>query len=816
MAERYEPRQIEPKWQRRWEADHLYESEVDPSRPKHYALVMFPYTSGDLHIGHWFNFAPADAHARFKRMQGYNVLMPFGFDAFGLPAENAAIRQGIHPQTWTLDNIRNMERQARTIGGVYDWSKEIASCLPEYYKWNQWFFLQFYERGLAYRAKAPVNWCPKDQTVLANEQVVGGECERCGTPVVQRDLEQWFFKITAYADELLDFSEIDWPERVETMQRNWIGRSEGVEFDIPVDGFPDLKIPVYTTRVDTIFGMTFATLAPEHPLVERLTTPARRAEVQAYQEQARKQSEIERLSTEREKTGVFLGSYAVNPANGLRVPIYISDYVLLSYGTGAIQGVPAHDERDFDFAQQQGLPIPVVVAPPSWDGQPLAAAYVEPGTMVNSAQFDGLASHPDGKEAIADWLVERGLGRRKVNYRLRDWLISRQRYWGTPIPMIYCQGGCGVVPVPEQDLPVLLPGDAEFRPSGESPLATSPDFVNTTCPSCGGPGRRETDTMDTFMDSSWYFLRYVSPHHDQPPGFDTEKALYWMPVDQYMGGVEHAVMHLMYARFFTKVLRDMGLVKVGEPFKRLYNQGIILGPDGMRMSKSRGNVVNPDDWVQKLGADTVRCYLMFIGPWDSGGPWSAEGISGPEKFLHRFWSLATEPRRVGKPDAAADRELLRGLHQTIRGVGDDYEKFRFNTMLSKLMTFSNRLTELRNRVSQRVWDEAIDSTLLMLAPAAPHLAEELWTEHRGRPYSIHQQTWPSWDQQLAAEEELTLAVTVNGKPRGELTIPVGLRDDRAEVEALALALPRVKALLNGGVVRKVIYVPGRLVNLVVS
>jgi leucyl-tRNA synthetase len=815
MAERYNPRQIEPKWQKRWEDDRLFEAQVDPSRPKHYALVMFPYTSGDLHIGHWYNFAPADAHARFKRMQGFNVLMPFGFDAFGLPAENAAIREGIHPYKWTLDNILEMERQMRTIGGVYDWSKELATCLPEYYKWNQWFFLRFYERGLAYRAKAPVNWCPNDQTVLANEQVVNGRCERCGADVIQRDLEQWFFKITAYADELLDFSEIDWPERVETMQRNWIGRSEGVEFDIPVDGRPDLKIPVYTTRHDTIFGMTFVTLAPEHPLVDELTTDDRRAEVRSYQEQARRESEIERQSSEREKTGVFIGSYAINPANGERVPIFISDYVLLSYGTGAIQGVPAHDERDFIFAKAYGLPIPVVVAPPGWDESDLHEAYVEPGTMVNSEQFDGLPSHPDGKEAIADWLVERGVGRRKVNYRLRDWLISRQRYWGTPIPMIYCPG-CGTVPVPEQDLPVVLPEDAEFKPTGQSPLATNPAFVETTCPKCGGAARRETDTMDTFMDSSWYFLRYVSPHFDRPPGFDTEKALYWMPVDQYMGGVEHAVMHLMYARFFTKVLRDLGFVKVGEPFKRLYNQGIILGPDGSRMSKSRGNVVNPDDYVRKMGSDTVRCYLMFIGPWDSGGPWNPEGITGVERFLHRVWALAGEPRRMARPDEDADRDLLRLIHQTIRGATEDYEKFRFNTMLSKLMTVSNRLAELRDRVSEALWNQAIESLLLLLAPAAPHIAEELWTAQLGQPYSIHQHPWPTWDERLTAEEELRLPVTVNGKPRGELRIPVAMRDDRAGVEALALDLPRVKAMLNGATVRKVVYVPGRVVNLVVS
>jgi leucyl-tRNA synthetase len=633
--------------------------------------------------------------------------------------------------------------------------------------------------------------------------------------VVKRDLEQWFFKITEYADELLDFSTIEWPERVETMQRNWVGRSEGVQFDIPVDGRPDLKISVYTTRIDTVFGATFVVLAPEHPLVDTLTAPEQRAAVRAYQDQARRQSEIERLSTEKEKTGVPLGAYAINPASGARVPIWIADYVLGTYGTGAMMAVPANDARDFEFAKKYGPPMIPVVVPEGWDGSELTQAYVEPGVMVNSGEFDGLPSE-QGKVKVAEWFEERGIGQRTVNYRLRDWLISRQRYWGTPIPMLYCQGPCGIVPVPEEDLPVVLPEDAEFKPTGESPLASHPAFTQATCPTCGGPARRETDTMDTFMDSSWYFLRYADPSFDVPPGFDTDKCAYWMPVDQYMGGVEHAVMHLLYARFFMRVLRDLGLTKESEPFKRLFNQGAILGPDGFRMSKSRGNVVNPDDYVGTIGADAVRCYLMFIGPWDQGGPWSTSSIGGVTRFLNRVWVLATEPRPIRRVEADADVKLRRALHQTIRDVTEDLEKFRFNTMLAKLMTLVNGMFEARPSVSDEVWDEAIHSLLLLIAPSAPHLAEELWTDVLGQPYSVHRQPWPTWDEALAAEDEVKIAVTVNGKPRGELLIPAGMQHDEAGVTTLALALPRVDAVVKGLTVRRVIYRPGKVLNLVVN
>ncbi len=814
MADKYNPREIEPKWQARWEAAGLYRVDLHAPAPKYYALVMFPYTSGDLHIGHWYNFAPADTHARYKRMRGYNVFLPIGFDAFGLPAEEAAIKHGIHPYVWTRQNIERMTAQLKSMGAMYDWSHSLATCDPEYYRWNQWFFLQFYKRGLAYRAKAPANWCSHCQTVLANEQVLDGLCERCGTPVIRRDLEQWFFRITAYAEELLDFSELEWPERVITMQRNWIGRSEGVEFRLAVEGHPGVEIAVFTTRIDTVYGMTYVVLAPEHPLVEQLTVPAQRAAVAAYQEQARRQSEIERLSLEREKTGVPLGTYAINPFNGERVPIWIADYVLLTYGTGAIMAVPAHDERDFAFAQKFGLPIREVIRPPGQtEAAPLTAAYVEPGIMVNSGPFDGLPSE-EAKERMADWLEARGLGQRKVNYRLRDWLISRQRYWGTPIPIIYCSR-CGTVPVPEHDLPVRLPPDAEFRPTGESPLKYHTAFVNTTCPQCGGPAQRETDTMDTFVDSSWYFLRYLDPHLRDAP-FPQELAARWCPVDQYMGGVEHAVMHLLYARFFTRVLRDLGLVQFNEPFKRLFNQGIILGEDNEKMSKSRGNVVNPDDYVQQLGADTVRTYLMLLGPWSAGGAWSSKGIQGPWRFLNSVWDLVVEtleqpPPPTGEPEA--DTELLRQMHKTTKVVTERLEAFQFNTMLAELHSYRNTLQRLRGRVSAPLWREALERLVVLLAPSAPHLAEELW--HRlGHEQSVHLQPWPTWDEALTVEERVNIVIQVNGKVRDQIAVRPGLSEQ--EIRPLVLERPKIRALLNGREVRRLIYVPDRLVNLVVS
>ncbi len=813
--DKYVPQEIEPKWQQKWEQDKLYQVIEDSAKPKWYALTMFPYTSGDLHIGHWYAEAPADTHARFKRMRGYNVLHPIGFDAFGLPAENAAIRRGIHPATWTMQNIENMRRQLKSIGAIYDWNREVITCLPEYYKWTQWFFLKLYEHGLAYRGKAPVNWCPSCQTVLANEQVVNGLCERCQTVVTRRDLEQWFFRITKYADELRQHAGIDWPERIKIMQNNWVGKSTGamVSFALDHPGVEEKELRVFTTGPDTLFGVTFMVLAPEHPLVAKLTSPERRKEVEDYIARSRQQTEIERLSTEKEKDGVFTGAYVTNQLNGDKVPVWIADYVLLSYGTGAVMAVPAHDERDFAFAQKYHLPIKVVIAPPEWQGEELKEAYIEPGTMVNSAQFNGLPSQ-QGIEAMCDFLREKGYGGRTTTYRLRDWLISRQRYWGAPIPIVYCER-CGIVPVPEKDLPVLLPEDAEFKPTGESPLKYVENFVNTTCPRCAGSAKRETDTMDTFMCSSWYFLRYTSPHNDVA-AFDPFKAKYWLPVDLYTGGAEHAVMHLLYARFFTKAIRDMGLVKFGEPFTRLFNQGTIIR-EHQKMSKSRGNVVTPDDYVATLGADSVRAYLMFVGPWEQGGEWNDSGISGMSRWLSRLWTLVLEPYQTeaGANSDKAEVELRRLTHQTIKKATGDMEKMRFNTMLAALMELSNTLAKAKEagEVTDAVWKEAIDALLLLLAPTAPHLAEELW-QRTGHGYSIHNQRWPQWDEKLAAEEEITLVVQVNGKVRDRITVPASITE--AEAEAMATASEKVRVHLAGKQIVDKIYVPGRLVNLVVK
>ena len=750
-------------------------------------------------------------------MQGYNVLHPIGFDAFGLPAENAAISRGIHPYNWTMTNIDNMRGQLRSIGAIYDWDREVICCLPEYYRWNQWLFLKFLEHGLAYRSKAPVVWCPSCQTVLANEQVLNGSCERCNSVVTRRDLEQWFLKITDYADELLDFSGlVDWPEKILMMQRNWVGRSEGVEisFDISQNGLEEREIRTFTTRIDTIFGVTFLVLAPEHPLVPLLTTNEQRYEVEAYVNQARQTSEIERLSTEKEKTGVPLGTYAVNRLNGERIPIYTADYVLTTYGTGAVMGVPAHDERDYAFARKCGLPVRVVIAPIDWDGKEPSEAYLGSGFMTNSGRYEGMTDE-EGVAAIADDVERNGWGHRTTSYRIRDWLISRQRYWGTPIPIVYCES-CGIVPVPEEVLPVLLPEDAEFKPTGKSPLAENETFLNTFCPSCGGAALRETDTMDTFIDSSWYMLRYACPQFGDGP-FDPDILKQWLPVDQYTGGAEHAVMHLLYARFFIKAMRDIGLVDFDEPFLRLFNQGVILGSDHEKMSKSRGNVVNPDDVIGTMGADAVRCFLMFIGPWDQGGPWSDVGINGVARWLNRVWALLSrnpEDLESSPVDAQAVRDTLRVLHQTMRKCHGDLDRFKFNTAIAALMELVNHLSKVwaEASVDPETWRECIEKFLLMLAPIAPHIAEELW-EQTGHAYSIHQQSFPAWDESLAADETITLVVQVNGKVRDRIEVPANI--DEPTAHELALASSKVQPYTEGKVVDKAIYVPGRLVNVVV-
>ncbi len=811
---RYDSRAIESKWQARWEDDKLYHAPDNDSRPKFYFLTMYPYPSGDyLHVGHWYAYVPADAAARYRRMRGFNVLFPVGFDAFGLPAENAAIERGVHPYRWTMANIERMRGQFRSMGASFDWSREIITCLPEYYEWNQWFFLKMYERGLAYRVLAPVDWCPHCNTSLAREQVIGPErlCERCDTPVVKKNLVQWFLKITAYAEELLDFSGIDWPDRVRTLQVNWIGKSVGVEFTLRVKDVPGASLRVFTTRPDTVYGMTFAVLAPEHPLVDRLTTAAHRAEVEAYKFKAARESDIERLSTAKERDGVFIGAYAINPMDEAPVPVFIADYVLLTYGTGAIQGVPAHDARDFDFAKKYGLPIPVVVAPPGWDGRPLDQAYLGDGTMVNSGPFTGLPS-AEGWQRIADYMEAHGIGQRKANYRLHDWLISRQRYWGTPIPIIYCDA-CGTMPVPYGDLPVVLPEDAEFRPTGESPLRYHERFLNVDCPRCHRPARRETDTMDTFMDSSWYQYRYTSPHHAGGP-FDPEKGKYWLPVDLYTGGVEHATMHLLYTRFWTKVMRDLGLVDLDEPMIRLFNQGIILGADGNRMSKSRGNAITADDLVQTVGADIVRGYLMFIGPWYQGGPWTISGMDGIVRFANRVWNLVTDPAvSVHEPPGPEEaKQIKRLLHSTIKRVTEDMEAFSFNTAIASIMELTNLLARTKDRfVRDSAWREGLRALLLMVAPIMPHLAEELWERVEG-PYSIHRQPWPAHDPILARAETITLVLQVNGRIRDRIQVPADI--SAAEAHRMALENERIQRFMNGKAVADVIVVPGRLVNVV--
>ena len=829
MSNKYNPAEIEPKWQQIWEEQQLYRVTVDPDRPKWYALTMLPYPSGDLHTGHWYAYTPSDAAARFRRMNGYNVFFPIGFDAFGLPAENAAIKHGVHPAQWTYANIERMRGQLRRMGAMWAWEHEAVSCDPEYYKWSQWFFRKFYDAGLAYREYAPVDFCPTCNTTLAREQVWGDDrhCERCGTPVIKKNLEQWKFRITHYADELIDMLEqIEWPERVKVMQTNWIGRSVGAEVAFRTEQGEPLVI--FTTRPDTLWGATFMVLAPEHPLVDAITTDAQRAEVEAYKAQAARMDEIQRSAADKEKTGVFTGGYAINPVNGERIPVWIADYVMMGYGTGAIMAVPAHDSRDFAFAQKYGLEIRRVITGPDGATGPLTEAYdsKDAGEIINSGPFDG-APVKGAVAKVVEWLEANELGRGAVNYRLRDWLISRQRMWGAPIPMIYCPN-CGVVPVPYEDLPVLLPDDAEFRPTGESPLKYHEGFRHVKCPECGGDAERETDTMDTFMCSSWYQYAYISPYwkrgealkaDDMP--WDKAAGDYWLPVDQYTGGIEHATMHLLYTRFFTKALRDLGIVDFDEPMLRLFNQGMILGPDGEKMSKSRGNVINPDEVVARYGADTVRGYLMFIGPWDQGGPWDPQAIEGVHRFLHRVWAVVTEDAQLEQPlleanhapDPSQERALERKLHQTILKVTDDIQNFRFNTAIAALMELNNYLYRVRESavVNSAIWNQALRDLMLMMAPIFPHIADELW-HRQGNTSSVHKQRWPVGDPEKAREEEITVVVQINGKVRDKLMVAPGTPG--SELERAALQLSNVARWLDGRPPRKVIVVPDKLVNIV--
>ena len=837
--ERYDSASIEPRWQQRWAELGLYRTDLhDKERPRFYLLTMYPYPSGDIHIGHWYIITPTDAIARFHRMHGENVFLPIGFDAFGLPAENAAIKNNINPRDWTMRNIDNMRRQLRSMGATFDWESEVVTAEPDYYRWNQWFFLQFLKAGLAYRQTSPVDWCPNDGT-LAREQVEGVDrhCWRCGAKVEKRDLPQWYLKVTNYADELLDFTGLQWPEPIKTQQTNWIGRSEGGE--IVFETAPSAhhaggaELRVFTTRPDTLFGATFMVLAPEHPLVAELTAPDRRAEVDTYVAQAANRTEIDRLSTDREKTGVALGADAVNPVNGERIPIFVADYVLGGYGTGAIMAVPAHDERDYAFAEKFGLPIRRVVAAPGDEGRPLEGAYVAHAAderLVDSGPYTGMPAGEGGK-AIVDALEQQGKGRAAVTYRLRDWLISRQRYWGAPIPVVYCERD-GIVPVPEEDLPVRLPDTVDYHGSGENPLARDEAFLNVRCPKCDGPARRETDTMDTFIDSAWYWYRYLSPEKAGAP-FERTLVDQWTPVDQYTGGSEHAVMHLLYAREWTKMMRDVGLVDQDEPFRRLFNQGQILGLDGERMSKSRGNVVDPDDLVARYGADTIRLFLMFMGPWDQGGPWSPTGIGGVHRFLNRVWTVVLDPHGTDPGDKDAGRlpegedaagaavSLRNAGHRTLRDVTVDYEGFRFNTMLAKLMELSNTLHRYRGTeiAGGPEWEETVGLLLLMLAPAAPHITEELWSRRlaaRSAAWaSIHHETWPEVDPAAVVEATREVPVQVNGKLRDLVVVPTETTD--AELERLVLAAPKVQAALAGRTPKRVIVAGGgRLVNLVVG
>ena len=822
---------LEEKWRPRWQAEDLYRTGDDPAKANVYILDFFPYPSGDgLSVGHCRNYVPTCVSARFHRMRGYNVLHPMGWDAFGLPAENYAIKHGIHPAQTTRRFAANYKRQMQLVECSYDWSREIYSTDPDYYRWTQWFFLLLFHRGLAYRALGSQWWCPHCKTILANEQVEDGRCWRCDTTVTRKELEQWYFKITDYADRLLaDLDTIDWPERIKGMQRHWIGRSEGAEVIFVIG---DERLPVFTTRADTLYGATFLALAPEHPLVERITAPERAAAVAAYVEAARRMTDIDRVAADRPKTGVFTGATAVHPLTGAPVPIWVADYVLSGYGSGAVMGVPAHDARDFAFAREQGLPVVEVVVPLTADrrgsiaaGEDIApdkaaavghrpvAVFEDEGTLIDSGPYTGLPSAEAAARITAD-LAVRGLGQERIAYRFRDWLISRQRYWGAPIPIVHCPA-CGAVPVPEAELPLRLPEVDDFAPSGDgrSPLARATDWVNTTCPACGGPAQRETDTMDGFACSSWYFLRFASPHEAERP-FDPAAVRDWLPVDTYVGGAEHAVMHLLYARFWTKVMRDAGLIDFDEPFTQLRNQGMLLSPqDGQKMSKSRGNVVTPDEVVAAHGADALRAYVLFLGPFDANALWDDRGIIGVDRFLERYWRLANEFETL--PGGPYSEAFERARHRTIRRVTADMEKFRFNTAVAALMEYVNGLYAARaGGAATTQWREAIRTLTLLLAPIAPFATEEVWREILGERESVHRATWPAWEEALAAEAEVTIVIQVNGKLRDRLLVEAG--SDAAALHAIALANERVQASLGGRAPREVIVVPDRLVNVVTA
>ncbi|MBI2039899.1 leucine--tRNA ligase [Candidatus Microgenomates bacterium] len=825
MMKKYIPSQIEPKWQKRWEEDKLYAVDLDKPKKKYYLLVEFTYPSGDLHIGHWFAFAVPDVLGRMKRMQGYNVFFPNGFDAFGLPAENAAIQRGVHPKDWTISNIENMRKQFTLMGAIHDWNNQVITCLPDYYKWNQWIFLKMLKKGLAYKGKALANWCPSCQTVLANENVEAGKCWRCATVVVQKEVEQWFLKITEYADRLLwsEKPDVDWPKPIREGQNNWIGKSEGMDITFQVDGSKD-RIVTYTVFPETIFGVTYMVLAPEHTLVENLTTKDNKNLVKNYIKKTKSKSELERTSLEKEKTGVFTGSYCINPVNGKKVPIWVADYVIGTYGTGAVMGVPGSDHRDFEFAQKYDLEIIRVIGKSADDDSPVKnqSDVLEEGIIVNSAQFNGLTTPEQARDRIKDWMEEKGYGKRKVQYHLHDWSISRQRYWGTPIPIIYCDN-CGTVPVPEKDLPVELPYQVDYAPKGKPPLATADDWVNVKCPNCGGKAKREVETMDTFVDSSWYFLRYLDNQNEGEIAKD-KRLTDWIMVDIYFGGAEHTLGHTLYSRFFVKFLKDIGILKLEEYAKKRVHHGVILGPDGARMSKSRGNVVNPDAQVKEFGADTVRLYLCFIGPYDIVAPWNPGGMHGVYHFLQRVWGLQ---EKLTINDERLTMNDLRMMHKIIKKVTEDIENIKFNTAVAALMEWLNYLSG-----KEKVGREEYKTLLLLLAPFAPHITEELWqlvrdlftvssnndepTNQLTNNWSIHQQSWPQFDKKLLEEEEFTVVVQINGKVRDNLMIQKDMINRKKAVENLAKQSPKVQKFLQGNTVKKTIYIPGKIISFVIS
>ena len=816
--------EIEQKWREIWEKEDTYKTDLTDVEKKIYALVMFIYPSGaKLHIGHWYNYGPTDTWARFKKLQGYNVFEPMGYDAFGLPAENYAIKTGVHPQDSTLKNIEDIRQQLKTMGCMYDWNAELMTCVPEYYKWNQWLFLQLYKKGLAYRKNAPVNWCPSCNTVLANEQVqADGTCERCGTLVERKELTQWFFNIKKYADELLDgLDTIDWPEKTKTMQRNWIGKSTGTELDFKVDGY-DEKISVFTTRPDTLFGVTYVVMAPEHPLVDKITTEEYLKKVNSYRNEVKSLSEIERTSTVKEKTGVPTGAFAINPMNGEKVPIWIADYALLTYGTGCVMAVPAHDERDFEFAKKFNLPIRRVIIPyDETEEKELTEAYTLSGKMINSGEFNGMDSN-EAKEAITKYLEKIGAGKATVNYKLRDWLISRQRYWGTPIPVVYCDK-CGEVPVPEEDLPVKLPYDVDFKPHGASPLARNEKFINTTCPKCGGPAKRDADTMDTFVDSSWYYLRYLDPHYSGGI-FDSELANNWTPVDTYVGGAEHATMHLLYARFIHKFLRDLGLVNSDEPFKRLIHQGTITN-QGAKMSKSKGNTVNPGAFIDKYGTDVFRMYMMFMGPYRDGGDWSDKGITGVDRFAQQAYKLFEDYKGIFNSTDDKDEFNLKELNQYEKAVyakvneilkrySPELDDFRFNTVISGMMELKNSIYDNFKNINEDLKSYVLKRFTTMLAPLAPHLAEEGWQMLGGTSSLFKNPVWFDYNEAALVVDETTVVVQINGKVRTKLVVAVNLPED--EVKKVVYADSKVQSYTDGKTIVKEIYVKNKIYNIVVK